>query len=334
MEVKSTILTTLAVLGMTQVGCAECDNTGALGPFDVSFTLDEVTVQDVIGDETWAGGDEVTPEMCTSLCDYAFRGDLVAIENCETEWVQPMPSEEQEFTSSLLVECDGTANSFMLCGRRPHEYAEPETVPADALAAFLVQSAHLEACSVVAFRELARQLKQLGATQDLIQRCLEAAEDEVLHTRLMTELAEAEHVTVPEVALPVQKQISLFEIARHNAIEGCVYETWAAVQAHVYAQTAADPKLRSVMARIAEDETRHGQLAWDLHTWFMGQVTEAQRLQITEEQAEALAELPQHARLQARGLPHELGRPKHSFEQVARVFIQRSGCGGMRLSRK
>ena len=47
-----------------------------------------------------------------------------------------------------------------------------------------------------------------------------------------------------------------------------------------------------------------------------------------EEQAEALAERSQHARLQARGLPHELGRPKHSFEQVARVFVQHSGCGG------
>ena len=55
------------------------------------------------------------------------------------------------------------------------------------------------------------------------------------------------------------------------------------------------------------------------------EVAEAQRLQITEEQAEALAALPQHARRQARGLPHELGRPKHSFEQVARTFVQHRG---------
>lgn len=324
MNVQSTILTTLAVLGMTQVGCTPCEPGGPEEPFSVSVTLDEATVQYATGDETWMGGDEVTAEMCASLCDEAsWPGRPTSIENCETEWVEDIQAEE--FTSGLLVQCDGTNGAFNVCGRRPHDYAEPETLPADALAAFLVQSAHLEAASVVAFRELAQQLEQFGASQELIQRCLEAAEDEVLHTRLMTELAEAEHVTVPEVVLPIQQEISFFEIARHNAIEGCVLETWAAVQAHVYAQTAADPKLRSVMARIAEDETRHGQLAWDLHSWFMGQVTEAQRLQITEEQAEALAALPQHARRQARGLPHELGRPKHSFEQVARTFVQHRG---------
>jgi hypothetical protein len=241
----------------------------------------------------------------------------VKVDDCEASW-----SAAEDDTSGLRLGCEGTIQTCGLAGRRPHDYTAPKNVPADALEAFLVQAAHLEAASVVAFRQLAEQLERLGASQSFIDRCLEAADDEVLHTQLMTELAEARHVAVPDVDLPMPREIPLFEIARHNAIEGCVYETWAAMQAHLYAQTASDPSLRSVMARIAEDETRHGQLAWDLHAWFMGQVTAAQRLQITEEQAAALAGLPQNARKESQVLPLELGRPPHSFETVAYTFAQ------------
>jgi len=327
MNIHKTILTTLAVLGMTPVGCTGTDDFSPCSdpePFKVSMTLSEADSQQVLGPD-WMGGDEVTDEMCTLICTDAFENTVGGIENGHVESIDSCQAawfEAEDDTSGLSLDCEGTAVACHVMGRRPHDYTAPRKVPTDALAAFLVQAAHLEAASVVAFRQLAEQLERLGAPQSLIDRCLEAAEDEVLHTQLITELADARNISVPVVDEPQPREISLFEIARHNAIEGCVYETWAAMQAHVYAQTAADPKLRSAMARIAKDETRHGQLAWDLHHWFMGQVTAAQRLQITEEQAHALAELPQHARQESLGLPIELGSFPQPFETVARTFAQ------------
>jgi hypothetical protein len=175
-----------------------------------------------------------------------------------------------------------------------------------ALGSRLAQSAHLEAASVVAFVQLARQLKAWGAPDAFAQRCLSAARDEVLHARLMTTLAQAQGVAVPPVdaaAAHAATQTATLEMAAlHNAVEGCVSETWAALQAHWQSRHAPGEAMRQVQARIAADETRHAQLAWDLHAWFLSRLDDAGAARVQHAQREALAQLP--VRMTAGALVH------------------------------
>jgi hypothetical protein len=54
-------------------------------------------------------------------------------------------------------------------------------------------------------------------------------------------------------------------------VEGCIGETVAAVEAAEASARAADPVVRSVLAKIAEDEGRHAELAWRFVRWALAQ---------------------------------------------------------------
>jgi hypothetical protein len=60
------------------------------------------------------------------------------------------------------------------------------------------------------------------------------------------------------------------EIARENAVEGCVRETVAALVACRQAREASDPHIRRAMRGIARDEVRHASLSWSVHDWIQG----------------------------------------------------------------
>jgi hypothetical protein len=49
--------------------------------------------------------------------------------------------------------------------------------------------------------------------------------------------------------------------------EGCVGETIAAAEAAEAALCATDPEIRALWQKIAEDETRHAELAWRFVRW-------------------------------------------------------------------
>ncbi len=100
-----------------------------------------------------------------------------------------------------------------------------------------------------------------------------------------------------------------FAHARNNAVEGCVHEAWAAVRAAWLARHAMTPTLRQVYTEIAADEARHAQLAWDLHTWFLGQVDPAQRDQLAAARRAAITGLPALARAQGVADPTRIGLP-------------------------
>jgi rubrerythrin len=112
----------------------------------------------------------------------------------------------------------------------------------------------------------------------------------------------------------------MLEVALNNAVEGCVYETWAACLATHQAVTAPDAVLRRIFAKIARDEVRHAQLAWDLHEWFLTQLSpeEAQQVQAAQHQAMAAlaAEVPA-------GNHPELGFPTDKTAQdLKALFVQ------------
>ncbi len=56
-------------------------------------------------------------------------------------------------------------------------------------------------------------------------------------------------------------------VERGTVLEGCVGETLAARQANESREAATEPAVRAALARIADDEARHAELAWQVVAW-------------------------------------------------------------------
>ena len=99
-----------------------------------------------------------------------------------------------------------------------------------------------------------------------------AALDEIEHARLSFALASgyAGEAVAPG-PFPLGGEIHvgprLADLAASTVREGCVGETLAAVVAAEQLARATDPAVRAALARIAEDEARHAELAWKTVAW-------------------------------------------------------------------
>jgi len=214
------------------------------------------------------------------------------------------------------IECSGEIIEYMCKGRRPLGYQE-------GTGGYFARSAHLEAASVVAFVQLSRQLQRWDAPKDLIERCVEAAQDEVRHSNIMARLAKC----FTEKLSPLQVDSTaedLFTVALHNATEGCIFETWSALEMKLISHTAKTEELRNVFAKIAEDETKHAQLSWDLHHWFLARLSAPQRQEILTAQRNALRVLQEEVIPETLAItPKILGLNKvDNLEEISSRFIQ------------
>lgn len=255
-------------------GCPwqNCSNLGTTTE-TVSLTQDEVdqlagTAPDTDGTDTGPGTDPAS-FTCEDVC--AWTGaDLIDCELLE-------PPEEGFVVSASCHTQD------RCIGGRLHEVitTRARATGPDVVAAWLAQMAHDEAASVTAFRELARELEAHGAPSSLIARIRAAAQDEVRHARQIRGLAVSRGGTVPRVERSEAKQRDLFTIALENTVEAVVVETWSAMRAWHQAAHATDPALREVMRTIAEDETRHAELARDLDGWLRSQLSAADAARLT-----------------------------------------------------
>lgn len=178
-----------------------------------------------------------------------------------------------------------------------------------AYAAWLASTAHAEAASVKSFLELARELQDHGAPASLAHRARNAAREDVEHARVMARMARSHGAQVRRVRSQPMPARSLEAMARENAVEGCVRETWSALQACHQAQNAEDPQLRTAMRKIAIEESGHAQLAIDIARWADGRLNTAARQRIAAAKRKAIAELrsaipDKYAELERRtGLP-------------------------------
>ena len=66
---------------------------------------------------------------------------------------------------------------------------------------------------------------------------------------------------------PRAREGSFEEILINVIREGCIGETVAAVEAAEALEHAVDPMVRDALARIAKDELRHADLAWQFVRW-------------------------------------------------------------------
>lgn len=198
------------------------------------------------------------------------------------------------------VECD-------LCpgaGRRPAGLRRRTSRRArSALGEYFAQAAYLETASVCAFERVARELRAHLAPAGLVSAARRSARDEVRHARIMREFAARHGASVVQPAVAPSRIRSLEEMARENAVEGCVRETYGALIATWQASRALDPAVRRSFSGIAADETRHAALAWAIAEWANGFLDAAARRRVSRARRDAAGRLRAEI---ARELPREL----------------------------
>lgn len=128
----------------------------------------------------------------------------------------------------------------------------------------------LEHSSVASFARVALELLALGAPAELVADVQRAGLDEIEHARLAFAVARAAgagDVGPGPLPVPALSPPSFVSFAVATLREGCVEETTGAVVARELAAREAQPALRGVLERIAEDEERHAELAWRTLAW-------------------------------------------------------------------
>lgn len=134
--------------------------------------------------------------------------------------------------------------------------------------------AEMEHASVASFARFTLQLMALGAPPALLAQAQQAAADEVEHARLAYGIAsQLLGCEVGPGPLPLDGfsvETSPEAVMAALIEEACVGETLGVAEALHRADTATDPILKAVHARIAADEQRHARLAWDTLAWMVG----------------------------------------------------------------
>lgn len=134
-----------------------------------------------------------------------------------------------------------------------------------ALASLWLDDARSEHASVASFARATLELLAVGAPPKLVFASQQASLDEIRHARTCFTLAA---LYVGEAAEPgplpmlAPRDGGLVALACAVFVEGCVGETIAALAALRASRGCEVAPIQSALAGIAEDETRHAELAW------------------------------------------------------------------------
>lgn len=132
-----------------------------------------------------------------------------------------------------------------------------------------LDDARTEAASVASFERVLDELQAVHAPAELCEGARQAIEDEQRHAAACLSVARrlGVHGTLGTNPEPARREATLAQLARDTFTEGAVGETIAALCATRAAEHCSDPAIRQVLERIAEDEARHAQLAWQTLAW-------------------------------------------------------------------
>jgi hypothetical protein len=161
--------------------------------------------------------------------------------------------------------------------RSPADFAIPGTPTCDEMFAAGLDwqcAAQYECASVLAFLQLAAELLAHDAPDALVAAALAAAEDEIGHARISSELASrflGAHVfpTLPEVAPALAGRAALIRLSTESWLDSCLAEGMASARARRASHLAVDRGARTAQRVIARDEARHAEVGWDILAWAM-----------------------------------------------------------------
>ena len=247
-------------------------------------TSNDGVVQFETGGGCFESGSPITYELCpvSDAGDAGDASDDACAPNCTVACTRVYTIIDSCSDDSMDAGIVSATCVHTLCGagRRPVGLRRPRATHARGLGSWLRASAWMEAVSVHAFDRLAMELTSHGAPAWLVREARRAARDEARHARTMRAIAKRHGVRVPAVRFHAKPTRSLAALARENAVEGCVNETYGALAAHVQAAQATDPSIRRAMKRIAIDEKRHAALALAVSDWAEPKLTPAARARI------------------------------------------------------
>jgi len=315
--------TTAAMMPAQDVVFNECGMIGCSANIIVTTDGDDVTQYGTMDELLAFLGDIDTPQEALLVARYA--GYLIQCDGATTVTevdggyqvvVDNMNScDSHYYRWTLLIRPDGSIEvvdeedlgaSMIACGRRPVGLLSDGRAATDSrVADYFAACVHLEGAAVHAFETMTLELLHHGAPRALVDAAQQSAAEERHHTALASVLCQRAQAPEPTPRLDDVVMRDLLAMARENVIEGCVRETFGALLAHYQAQHAQDPKVADAMRTIAQDETRHAALAWELERWIEPQLTVAERKHLDTIKRSAVAQL---AREMAQPMPAELIR--------------------------
>ena len=190
---------------------------------------------------------EGNPEqvVCERMCDLnpdsnAGPWYLNDIEDCEMDlienWREVVGAVHEQGREELLpqlgvqvgvVQCSGGLIRVMF-GRAATTPAQYEALDDD-WGGYFARLAQEEATAVFAFTELFDHLQRWEAPASLQDWCRQIIDEERTHALMMSGLAHRNGQQSAVVQFPEVNRVSMKEMAMHNALTGCIGETWSAV---------------------------------------------------------------------------------------------------------
>jgi hypothetical protein len=252
----------------------------------------EVFKGDPVACVGFPAGNYPASALCTAVCGSNANGDVADF--CYVNDLSDASAVGGPYALMCRVTSGGCGPTFPPGngGRRPAYFASLGFGPAPVgreVGTHFARVACMEAGSVEAFRNLRDELRAHGAPKRLVRAAARAMRDEVRHVRMTAALARRFGET-PIAPYPAPKRAarSLEEVALENAIEGCVRETYSALECLWQAHRATDPSVRSTMKRIARDEMRHLALSWAVDSWAKSKLGPSARRRLQDAQREEL----------------------------------------------
>jgi len=129
----------------------------------------------------------------------------------------------------------------------------------------------------------------LDAPASLVRAARASAEDERRHVAMVSALDGRAVIDEPD-----SNELSLrsaFDVAKENAVEGCVRELFGVIVAQWQSEHSADERVRACYAEIARDEAQHAWLAGQLDEWLAARLTADERAKITAAKRDAINKL-------------------------------------------
>jgi hypothetical protein len=115
-------------------------------------------------------------------------------------------------------------------------------------------------------------------------------QDETEHAKLAFGLASAYHGRrLGPSALDIDHSLgceSLRAVVENTLLEGCIGETFAALEAVEGLAMVRDPAVRAVLSKVAKDEQRHAELEWKFVLWALSHDPSLERVVLDRAEAQ------------------------------------------------
>lgn len=246
-------------------GCVELPPSGECETLGTEQVLDSIS-ECINQNCTWAyemacGPDPLVEDAC---CYWVYVGGACPGRPFLVDGTARLAdlASREDWADSLAPECGGL---------------DPRT--REALAAAYTEQGLFEHASVASFARFVLELLAVGAPPELVRAGQEALGDELRHATAFFGLASA-YAGTPvgpgnldtQDGLPATSDLRSLALA--TAAEACIAETVSAMQLAAAHTHATDPTVRTVLARILEEELRHVELGWTTVGWALANAPE------------------------------------------------------------